>query len=715
MSIRSLKTGLGTLLQVIVGAVVLALLLASCGGGGGNSSDVFTSAPPPAVVAVAGPDSFLLYPNPQSSPAIDSQTYAQAYYTAIDPNNTKDTLTKWKAANGFGMGTGSEVQAVFGDVRDLGYGRYVTARKNTDGTVAFYVDNYLVWTAAGYGYSRMNLDAAVARDQRWYIGTNAIEYSPGPGCTTPLPNNLPECKFFAKYFTFDPTTGARLLAANLDGRGNKAIPGICISCHGGRGDPLTPPQTFGPEIGKQIFAVVGNPASGVRGDVQGKLHFFEPDTFSFSSLSGRTRADQEAAIKTLNKWVLCTYPLPTTALGVTNTNAEDACRSVAKLDEWQGGAADVIKAAYGGDGLPNSIYADNYVPAPWVASGQTTLYENVVKPTCRMCHILRGIGQQSDIDFSTFASFQSSADRIKAHIIDRGNMPLTHILYARYWSTPSTYNTLNAFLQMPDPVSNPSLTYTVADSSGARLLPGRPIADPGPDRTVPIGATTLSASDSLYADSYTWSIASNVTPAANAATLTLTTGVRTTFMATIAGTYVVQLVASKGGIQSDPASLIIVIPNSWPATLLPASGVASLNNPLPADIRFADIKAVLQRTQTGAQTCITCHTPNPPGALLPSPVMYADVDRNGDGQVASAANGTDDLWFYQEVRGRINFSDISASRLLRKPSGYHHNGLIQVGFGDPTNKLHADELPPGDPRRSYYDMFLNWILNGAPY
>ena len=118
-----------------------------------------------AIVAVAGQDSFLLYPNPQSSPAIDSQTYAQAYYAAIDPTNAKDTLARWKAANGFGnLATGSEVQAVFGDVRDLGYGRYVTARKNADGTVAFYVDNYLVWTAAGYGYSDMNRDAAVARD-----------------------------------------------------------------------------------------------------------------------------------------------------------------------------------------------------------------------------------------------------------------------------------------------------------------------------------------------------------------------------------------------------------------------------------------------------------------------------------------------------------------------------------------------------------------------
>ena len=335
MNIRSLQLGAATFFQIVVGAIVLALLLASCGGGG--AGDIYPGNPPAAIVAVAGPDSFLLYPNPQSSPAIDSQTYAQAYYAAIDPANAKDTLAKWKAANGFGnLATGSEVQAVFGDVRDLGYGRYVTARKNTDGTIAFYVDNYLVWTAAGYSYSNMNLDAAVARDQHWYIGTNAIEFSPGPNGGKP----------FAKYYTFDPVTGARLLAANLDGRGNKAMPSVCTGCHGGRGDPLTPPDASG----NQLFAVVGNPASGVRGDLKGKLHFFEPDSFSFSALM--PRVNQEAAIKTLNQWVLCTYPLPAST-AVPTGFAEDTCRSVATLDEWQGGAADVVKAAYGGDGLPN--------------------------------------------------------------------------------------------------------------------------------------------------------------------------------------------------------------------------------------------------------------------------------------------------------------------------------------------------------------------------
>ena len=69
---------------------------------------------------------------------------------------------------------------MFGDVRDLGYGRRITARQNTDGTVAAVVENFLVTAAANYSYSTLNLDAAVLDDRRWHDGSSAVEFSPGP-------------------------------------------------------------------------------------------------------------------------------------------------------------------------------------------------------------------------------------------------------------------------------------------------------------------------------------------------------------------------------------------------------------------------------------------------------------------------------------------------------------------------------------------------------
>ena len=161
----------------------LLLSLAACGGGGGTIADISPKADPEPV-AVAGPDSFLLFPNPQvqadGSVQMNTAAYQQAYYAAIDPTNARDTLAKWKAANGFDSGTGTQFTFVFGDKKDLGYGRRMNARRNPDGTLAFFVENYLIKNNGAYAYSTLNLDAAVVRDTQWMVGVNAIEFSPGP-------------------------------------------------------------------------------------------------------------------------------------------------------------------------------------------------------------------------------------------------------------------------------------------------------------------------------------------------------------------------------------------------------------------------------------------------------------------------------------------------------------------------------------------------------
>jgi hypothetical protein len=57
------------------------------------------------------------------------------------------------------------------------------------------------------------------------------------------------------------------------------------------------------------------------------------------------------------------------------------------------------------------------------------------------------------------------------------------------------------------------------------------------------------------------------------------------------------------------------------------------------------------------------------------------------------------------VRSLVNFDDPVNSRLLTKPSGQHHAGGTLAGF----------DLASGDPAdRANYDLFLNWILEGAP-
>jgi hypothetical protein len=101
---------------------------------------------------------------------------------------------------------------------------------------------------------------------------------------------------FLKFYNFNGATGERQLEVSIDGRGVKAMPGICISCHGGRGDPLTPPDAQG----RRHFPIVANGVSQARGDVQAHFHPLEADAIAFSDRPGWTRAEQEANIKKIN-------------------------------------------------------------------------------------------------------------------------------------------------------------------------------------------------------------------------------------------------------------------------------------------------------------------------------------------------------------------------------------------------------------------------------
>jgi hypothetical protein len=638
----------------------------------------------------AGIERFLLFPNPVVEPdgafETDTVAYARAYYAAIDPGNQTDTLAKWKTANGFG-GLGEERLAVFRDARDLGYGRRMTGRRNLDGSVAFVVDNYAV-TLPGEEYPHVNVEAAVARDAKWHVGTNAIEWSCAPLASGEDPAT---CRKFAKFFNFSSATGVRQLTVDLDGRGQKAMPGPCLVCHGGRADPLTPPD---PGSGQPRFALLnnsvvgtydnaGNPTDnpvGKRGDTQAKLQPFNADSFEWSSVAGFTRAEQEATLKIFNQWVLCTYPLP----GGGGTGV-DECRQTTGLSEWDGTAAELIHAWYGGTGMPNAQLSDTHLPAGWV--GHETLYREVIAPYCRTCHILRGTGVpignprgnigQKDIDFSTEAAFRSYAERIKVQVFDRGTMPLAELVYQEFWRS-SAPALLASYL---DSV----LGVGTATSSGAPLRPGRPLADPGPNRMVKVDEyATLSGADSLFASSYSWTIVSS--PPGNVEIGNPGSRV-TTFRANVVGDYKVLLTVSNGA-QSHSKDVVLTVSSTFPE---------------PASIRYAQVLSMLRDVANDINDlrCAQCHRPQ--ATPINPAIAFTAIDRNGDG----AVNATDEEWLLKELRGRVNLTEIRASPLLLRPIGGHHVM---------TNNLNRDvtvnpKAPMGLER---YSQLYHWILNGTP-
>lgn len=406
-------------------AVIALLLSLAAGCSQSNSADPET---PPA--GTNDTDRFWIFPNPGKDPATGVYTtndasYAQAYYDAIDPLDERATLDGFKTKNGFGTTVAgvNEVNVIFRDAKDLGYGRKMTVRF-TDSTyagwpgthwVAVFVENYQVVPFAGLNYSTLNLEAAITANANYHVGTNAIEY-------TTAPNGLK----FAKFYTYAPATGARLDTVNLDGRGQKAMPSVCINCHGGRADPLFTNRASVP-AGVTTF-----PNGGY---VKARMQPIDVGSVEFWSIAPYRRIDQEEALRQINYAMLCTHSLATGAVPA----GVDTCRPVPPQGhDYQGAAAEMMKDWYlanGGINTTNAAFVDTYVPAGWV--GQESLYNNVVKPYCRVCHQLRGTenSNQPDIDFTTYARFSSYADRIKHHVFDRGNMPLGLLIYNEFWET----------------------------------------------------------------------------------------------------------------------------------------------------------------------------------------------------------------------------------------------------------------------------------------
>jgi hypothetical protein len=255
---------------------------------------------------------------------LDDDASANAYYAAIDELGVdRTTLTSWKLVNGFGA---DDASAAYFNNGDLGFGRSMHMKKRTVGPdtfIAYYVSNYPNVEAARLG---INL-----------IATVAMEFSPGPGGGAP----------YTKFYVFGPT-GDRVNRANLDGRGDKFIPRLCVICHAGQYVPPTPAN---------------------KGNMGSRFIAFDLQSFLYSGFEPAfNRANQEAQFKLLNRGVL------------ENTNASDATTKL--IEGW-----------YGGPGLPNPTVNDAFFPPAgpgepgW--TGHTDLYDNVVKPSCRTCHVNR--------------------------------------------------------------------------------------------------------------------------------------------------------------------------------------------------------------------------------------------------------------------------------------------------------------------------------------
>jgi hypothetical protein len=217
-------------------------------------------------------------PTPQF-PGVSDDDAARAYYDAVDPLGERTTLADWLRTNGVDGAGGESAEAIYFNDRDLGFGRHMHMWRTSERTI-YWVDNY------------RTVDDAIAG--RGLLATVAMEMSPircdGAQADCVGGGGDPLIKFF----TFDGA-GNRIVKIDLDGRGEKVQPAMCLTCHGGnpkRLVDLTPDRVVYPDFG----------------DTEARFIPFDLDSFAYSTTDARyARSAQEAAFERLNAGVRDSY------------------------------------------------------------------------------------------------------------------------------------------------------------------------------------------------------------------------------------------------------------------------------------------------------------------------------------------------------------------------------------------------------------------------
>lgn len=319
--------------------------------------------------AMAGFDRFLDYKG------LDTRKSACQYYRSLgfakgcdDADNPADAISfaDWLRRNGFPpYGTNEEITATYVNRRDLNLVRRMVAVRTGPESFAFHVCNAPGPETASQAEIDEVIDAAMHGERR--IACVAMEWSSQPGVNGGKP--------FTKFLTFGPD-GRLLPSVNLDGRGEKFMPGACIACHGG------------PNYGAK-FPEKGNPSPllGAR------FLPFDTGNYAFSTRSSLTEAAQSKALHQLNEYVALTEGGAKTAPTPTQS---------------------LISAWYA-DGT--TTLNKQYVPPAWQQSatpGAARFYREVIGTSCRTCHTALGPG------FDWDSTVLSASPVVKTHVCGGG-------------------------------------------------------------------------------------------------------------------------------------------------------------------------------------------------------------------------------------------------------------------------------------------------------
>jgi hypothetical protein len=352
------------------------------------------------------PTGDLTYLMPIFSGTGEFQDNSAAYQAATNAGSTgsKFTFSGWQAANGF---PGTDSHAIYFNNGDLKFGRDMHCRVTSAGTTACYVSNY-----GNVGESNDVAQAlSDARSGTLLQATVAMEYNPNP--TTPGEG--------VQFWAYDKN-GNYFPRPILDNQGAKPIPNMCQGCHGGSFDTTTNLAS------RSIFLPFD--LDSFLYDTQGDPH---------SAVDPTNYAAVQEQFRQLNNIVLNTNPDGQT--GDTND-------PVTKL----------IALWYPG-GVQNSGQQFSFNHA--IAANQggfpsnEPLYDNVVKPACRTCHIA-----QPSFDWTSFSQMSGFKGQIQSYACGGGSpqahspnnfaMPHAQVPFLLFWQSGLS-STLDSELSLLSP------------------------------------------------------------------------------------------------------------------------------------------------------------------------------------------------------------------------------------------------------------------------
>ena len=284
----------------------------------------------------------------------DTRLSACMYYRALGAVKECDaqgrmvepiSFDDWKRQHLFKpYGTANaEVAANYINKMDLNLVRRMVATQSGPNDIAFYVCNH-PGPERGASQSEVDavLDTGLADEKR--VACVAMEWSTLPGVN----GNRP----FTKFLTFAPD-GSLIPSVNLDGRGEKFMPGTCVACHGGS-------QYNG------RFAEKGNPSPYLG---SGFLPF-DTGNYLFGSNAALGEPAQSASFHALNQLVRGTEAAADTA--------------VSRLVQgWYANGSKTLNKAY----VPDVWMAADAMPQ---TAGAARFYREIVGSSCRTCHASLG-------------------------------------------------------------------------------------------------------------------------------------------------------------------------------------------------------------------------------------------------------------------------------------------------------------------------------------